>query len=411
LDAVEGPGGGKVGRNCIFQRVALNRLARLDSLIVLTFADRPACFKEPAMERRRSQPTLMDAYVSQLGDPTMREKLARLNQAIDWERLAGPIRSTYRNDTAAGGRPNVPVVMMLKVVMLQKWFNLSDPAMEGMLLDRISFREFVGLNMVDDAIDETTIVKFRRRLREHGLTGMLFDDVVAQLREQELVVEEGTLMDATIIQAPRGKTTDDGLGHTRQKSATFTKKHGRTYHGYKAHVATDAQGLIVDYVYDTASVHDARHADQLIDGEAGRSVRGADAQGVADGASADEAEDVSGGAAGTTFGATSGATSGGAVFADSAYMDKKRKQRLEEQGVFCGIIERRVRGQAELTAEQKAHNRFCASFRAFVEHPFAWLKRFGGFLRTRYRGLRRNAEDFALGAIAYNIERSLSLRS
>lgn len=321
------------------------------------------------MERRRTQPSLMDGYISELGDPKLRAKLARLHEAVPWERLAEPIRATYRNDTARGGRPNLPVQMMLKVVMLQKWFNLSDPAMEGMLLDRISFREFVGLNMIDGTIDETTIVQFRGRLREQGLMAGLFEDVVAHLRERGLIVEEGTLVDATIIAAPRGKVAEDGLGHTKQKEATYTKKHGRTYHGYKAHVATDGNGVITDYVYDTAAVHDSQHIDHLIEGE----------------------------------------PSGGAVFADSAYMDKSRKQRLEKEGVFCGIIERRVRGQAELTAAQRAHNRLCASFRAFVEHPFAWMKRAGGFVRARYRGLCRNAVDFGLGAIAYNFERSLSL--
>jgi IS5 family transposase len=319
------------------------------------------------MERRRTQPTLIDGFVSELGDPKLRAKLARLNAAMPWEQLAELIRATYRNHTAKGGRPNIPVEMMLRVVMLQKWFNLSDPAMEGMLLDRISFREFVGLNMIDGTIDETTIVQFRKRLLDHGLMATLFDDVVAHLEAQGLIVEEGTLVDATIIEAPRGKTTEDGLGHTRQKAATYTQKHGRKYHGYKAHVATDGNGLIKDYVYDTASVHDSKHIDQLIEGETQ------------------------------------------AVFADSAYMDKDRKARLEGDGVFCGIIERRVRGQAELSEKQKAHNRLCASFRAFVEHPFAWIKRTGGFLRTRYRGLRRNALDFGLRAIAYNIERSLSL--
>lgn len=319
------------------------------------------------MERRPTQPTLMDAYVSELGDPKLRAKLARLKAAVPWARLAEPIRTTYRNDTVQGGRPNIPVEKMLKVLMLQKWFNLSDPAMEGMLLDRLSFREFVGLKMSDGTIDATTIVTFRQRLLEHGLMQGLFDTVVAHLREQGLIVQEGTLVDATIIEAPRGKTTDDGLGSTRQKAASFTRKHGRTYHGYKAHVATDGNGIITDYIYDTAAPADARHMDQLIQGEKQ------------------------------------------AVFADSAYMDKARQQRLEKDGVFCGIIQRRVRGQAELTAAQQAHNRLCASFRAFVEHPFAWMKRAGGFLRTRYRGLRRNALDFGLGAIAYNYERSLSL--
>ena len=98
-----------------------------------------------------------------------------------------------------------------------------------------------------------------------------------------------------------------------------------------------------------------------------------------------------------------------AVFADSAYMNKDRKARLQQKGVFCGIIERRVRGQAELTDEQKTHNRLCASFRAYVEHPFAWMKNAGELLRTRYRGLIRNAIDFALNTMAYNFKQSLSL--
>ncbi len=319
------------------------------------------------MERKSTQPTFMDGVVADPGDPKMASKLNQLDQTIPWQKLATPIRATYDNDGEQGGRPNITVVVMLKIVMLQKWFSLSDDAMEGMLLDRISFRRFVGLSMHDGTVDATTLVKFRNRLREHGLMSVLFDMVVAHLRDAGLVVQEGTLVDATIIEAPRGRTTHDGLGHTKDKAASYTKKHGKTYHGYKAHVATDANGIITNYVYDTAKVHDSQHIDQLIEGE-------------------DQA-----------------------VFADSAYMNKDRKARLQQKGVFCGIIERRVRGQAELTAEQKTHNRLCASFRAYVEHPFAWIKNTGELLRTRYRGLARNAIDFALNAMAYNFKRSLSL--
>ncbi|MDP6037192.1 MAG: IS5 family transposase [Candidatus Latescibacteria bacterium] len=319
------------------------------------------------MERKGTQPTFMDGYVADLGDPKMAAKLDQLDRTIPWQKLASPIRATYDNDGEQGGRPNVAVVVMLKIVMLQKWFSLSDEALEGMLLDRISFRRFVGLSMHDGTVDATTLVKFRNRLREQGLMSVLFDMVVAHLRDAGLVVQEGTLVDATIIEAPRGRTTDDGLGHTKDQVASYTKKHGKTYHGYKAHVATDANGIITNYVYDTAKVHDSQHIDQLIEGE-------------------DQA-----------------------VFADSAYMNKDRKARLQQKGVFCGIIERRVRGQAELTAEQKTHNRLCASFRAYVEYPFAWIKNTGELLRTRYRGLARNAIDFALNAMAYNFKRSLSL--
>jgi len=321
------------------------------------------------MERQHADPTLMDGYMADLGDPKMAAKLDQLDRTIPWEKLASPIRATYDNDSAQGGRPNVAVVVMLKIVMLQKWFSLSDEAMEGMLLDRISFRRFVGLSMHDGTVDATTLVKFRIRLREHELMSVLFDRVVTHLRDAGLIVQEGTLVDATIIEAPKGRRTDDGLGHTKDQAASYTKKHSKTYHGYKAHIATDANGIITNYVYDTAKVHDSQHIDQLIEGE-------------------DQA-----------------------VFADSAYMNKDRKARLQQKGVFCGIIERQVRGQAELTAAQKAHNRLCAPFRAFVEHPFAWMKNTGELVRTRYRGLTRNAIDFALNAIAYNFKRSLSLNT
>ena len=319
------------------------------------------------MERKHAEPTLMDGYIADLGDPKMAARLDQLDQTIPWRKLAAPIGTTYDNDGEQGGRPNVAVVVMLKIVMLQKWFSLSDEAVEGMLLDRISFRRFVGLSVRDGTVDATTLVKFRNRLREHGLMSVLFDAVVTHLRDAGLIVQEGTLVDATIIEASKGRTNDDGLGHTKDKAASYTKKHGKTYHGYKGHIATDANGIITNYVYDTAKVHDSQHIDQLIEGE-------------------DQA-----------------------VFADSAYMNKDRKARLQQKGVFCGIIERRVRGQAELTTEQKAHNRLCAPFRAYVEHPFAWIKNTGELLRTRYRGLARNAIDFALNAMAYNFKRSLSL--
>ena len=116
--------------------------------------------------------------------------------------------------------------------------------------------------------------------------------------------------------------------------------------------------MTTDHVFDTARVHDSQHIDHLTEQER---------QGV---------------------------------YADSAYMDRARKRRLEQEGVFCGIIERRVRGQAQLTAEQKQHNKKCAKVRAIVEHPFAWLKNTGGYYRARYRGLTRNAIDFVLGLIA-----------
>jgi transposase, IS5 family len=320
------------------------------------------------MERRGTQPILLDGLTADLGGPRTTAFFNQCEKAIPWQRLADSIADLFPSDSdnSKGGRPHWPLVTMVKCIMLAKWFGLSDPQLEETLRDRLSFRRFVGLSLADDTPDETTFVIFRRRLREAGHASTLFETTLQYLREKNLLLKEGTLVDATIIEASLGKKRKDGSS-TRDPAATKTFKHGRTYHGYKAHVATDKRGIIKDYVFDTASSSDHDHADHLMK---------------------DETK---------------------AVYADSGYMSRKRKEELESRSVFCGIAYRRVKGQKELTAEQKAHNRLIAGVRAFVEHPFAWLRKMN-FWRARYRGLTRNAVDFALRAIAYNWKRSLSLK-
>lgn len=191
-------------------------------------------------------------------------------------------------------------------------------------------------------------------------------------------------MDATILEAPTGtkKTTvhEDGTHtttHTRDQDASFTKKHGRTYHGYKMHVATDPRGIIKKVITDTAKVHDSNHFEELIEYE----LNGVDAR---------------------------GRTSGGAAYADSAYASAKHTAPMDAHGVHDGTIKRRMRSQAALPWYQQHINAFNAKIRAVVEHPFAWIKQMG-HRRVRYWGKRRNALDFNLIAIAYNLKRSLSL--
>jgi transposase, IS5 family len=320
---------------------------------------------EHAMERKQIEPTLLDGMTVDLGGPRTGRFLESVSRAVNFDALAASIRADVAPAQPSGGRPFWPVVMMVKCLMLAKWFNLSDPQLEEQLRDRLSFRRFVGLSLNDATPDQTSFVVFRRRLRETGHMATVFDGVLAQLRARGLVLNEGSLVDATIIEAPRGGKDADGEP-TRDRCASFTKKHGRTYHGYKAHVNVSTDRFVTDYVFDTAKVHDAQHIDALIEGEQT------------------------------------------AVYADSAYMNKDRSERLAEGGVHDGIVKRRVRGQKELTHEQKAHNRSCSKLRALVEHPFGWMWQMGR-VRARYRGLVRNAIDFGLKATAYNIKRSLSL--
>jgi IS5 family transposase len=320
------------------------------------------------MQRTNASPTFTDAAVLDLGGPRTAHFLRTCDELVPWNDLVQTLAPLFP-EHAQGGRPFWPALVMIRCVLLQKWFGLSDPQLEEQLRDRISFRRFVGLSFDDATPDETTMVNFRKRLREHGMASALFEKVVEKLREKGLVLKEGSIVDATIIDAPMGQKgkDEDGLErHTHDPAATYTKNHGTLRHGYKAHIATDTRGLIIDWVFDTAKVHDSKHIDQL---------------------TADE----------TT-----------AVYADSAYSSKERRQRLAAEGIVDKIVHKRVRGQRQLSPEQKTHNTSCSRVRAFVEHARAWMVKMG-YIFARYRGLTRNALDFALMAIAYDLKRSFHL--
>jgi IS5 family transposase len=258
--------------------------------------------------------------------------------------------------------------------MLQKWFNLSDPQLEEQLKDRISFRRFAGLSQDDPTPDETTFVKFRARLREAELDGAIFEAILKHIGARGLLVKGGTIVDATIIEQSTGHKTGekDEKGEdvtTRDPEAGFTKKHGVSYHGYKMHTATDTSGIITAVVVSTASHHDSRYIDGLVE------------------------------AVGETR----------AVFADSAYSDAKRREEMGARGVLPAIIFKRVKGQKKLYPWQKKWNKLVSQVRAIGEHPYAWMKRLMNFTRCRYRGLRRNTFDFVMTAAAYNVRKAVSL--
>lgn len=319
------------------------------------------------MQRQNLQPTFTDFTVSDLGGPRATAFFDQCRRAIPFDRLAASVADIFRDDYPAGGAPHWPVVTMIKVVFLQKCFGLSDPMTEEMLRDRISFRRFVGLSFDDKTPDHSTISVFRKRLRDQGHGATLFDESLSILRDQGLVMQNGTLIDATIIEAPLGAKRADGSS-TADPCASKTVKGGRSYHGYRAHTATDRNGVIIDYVFDTARVSEHEHFDRLARNE------------------------------------------NKVVYADSGCRSRERMERFRSRGVTAALCHRRVRGQKELTPQQKRLNRLIAPVRAFVEHPFAWIKQRLNNRRARYRGLSRNGLDFALSAMCWNLCRSFTLK-
>ena len=278
--------------------------------------------------RKNGSMGFVDAALDGMGGPRAAELLERLHVATPWETLAALIRALPEYTRRGAGHPPWCPVLMLKCLMLAKWFNLSDPGLEDALKDRIRFRRFVGLSFTDKTPDETTFVKFRARLREAGIHDAIFEAVVKHIESKGPQVKQGTMVDATIIEAPRGRPRPDGT-HTRDTDASFTSKHGVPHHGYKGHIAADLSGVVTDYRFGTAKEHDSNHIDDLTMHE--RTL----------------------------------------VLADSAYPKQERRRELQARGVIDGIIYKRHHGEAKLLAWQERWNKLVSRQRARVEHPRA----------------------------------------
>ena len=315
------------------------------------------------MERINTPATFTDLTLAGLGGTRSAEFFARCQALIPFDKLAAAIANVFVEDRPQGGAPHWPVVLMLKILFVQKCYGLSDPQTEEALLDRISFRRFVGLSFDDKTPDQSTLWLFRERLEKAGHGSTLFDKTLELLREQGVVLETGTLIDATLIEAPLGTKREDGSS-TAQPCATHTAKGNRAYFGYRAHIAADRQGIVTDFVYDSANVSEHTHFDALAEKETR------------------------------------------AVFADSGCRSQARVAQLRARGVVAGFCQRRVRGQKELTPGQRRINRIVAGIRGFVEHPFAAIKKMLP-QRARYRTLRRNALDFSLCATIQNWRKAM----
>ena len=148
------------------------------------------------MHRQIGQPSLAESLLPQtLG---RNERLERIAGEFDWDRFASLLEDIY---SSSEGRPSYPPLTMVKVLLLEQWYNLSDPQMEEALSDRISFRRFVGLGLEDDTPDHSTISRFRSELASRELSERLFNELESQLDKRGLMLKEGTLMDATLVEA------------------------------------------------------------------------------------------------------------------------------------------------------------------------------------------------------------------
>ena len=192
--------------------------------------------------------------VERLGD-----RLAEAEPLIDWEKFRPILQDIYMNDGPQGGRPNTDPVLMVKMLVLQQWYGLSDPELERQAADRISFRRFLGYP--ESIPDATTVWLLRERLAETGKDREVWEELQRQLDEKGLTVKKGVAQDATFITADPGGSgpRGDEAETRRSRDGSWAKKGGKPSFGYKLHTKTDTDlGLIRDLETTPANVHDSR---------------------------------------------------------------------------------------------------------------------------------------------------------
>ncbi|MGI6790213.1 IS5 family transposase [Aminivibrio sp.] len=297
--------------------------------------------------------------------PTKREKfLAEMERVVPWKELYSLIEPFYPK--AGKGRPPVGLERMLRIHFLQSWFNLSDPGAEEALYDMESLRRFVGIDLGNEPVpDETTICKFRHLLEANDLGERIFQEVNAHLEEKGLKLSEGTIMDATIINAPSSTKNQD---KKRDPDMHSTKKGNQYYFGMKIHVGVDRESRTVHSLVTTpANVHDSKMVEDILHGEEN------------------------------------------AVFGDSAYMGKTEEIAKKAPGAL-DLTQTRGTKNRKLTEEEKETNRLLSKTRSRGEHIFLIAKRIFGFSKVRYRGLAKNTNfAFVLFALSnlYMVRRDL----
>lgn len=306
-----------------------------------------------------------------LADPRLgsNARLDAIAAAIDWaplEALAGTLHAREK------GRRPYSGACMIRALCLQTLYGLSDPALEEALCDRLSFRRFCGFDMHEMTPDATTIWRFRTAASAAGVLEACFEEVVRQLDRQGLVLRQGSLVDATLIQAASRKPSmKQGKGATtaREPGATWTRKNGRSYFGYRLHVATDMGLNIIRKIFLTpANVAESSVADALVSG--------------------DER----------------------AVYGDKGYESKRRRADLKARGIKDRICHRSHKHQKELPPWQTKRNRGIAKRRCVVEQVFGVGKHVFGYTRARSVNFATNlGQAFSFGMV-FNLRRAASLR-
>lgn len=319
-----------------------------------------------------------------------KDPLEKLNAYIDFEFFREPLEKYFNVgiDYSKGGRPSYDYVTMFKVLILQRYYNLSDDKIEFAILDRLSFMRFLGLTLADRVPDAKTVWRFRNELAKGDMIKRLFELLDMQLDKDGIILHKGKMVDASIVEAPRQRNSREendllksgdvptswkkNPNKLRQKDidAAWLKKNGKNHFGYKDHVKADTKTkLITDYNVTSASVHDSQMLDELTNKKEDRNQP---------------------------------------FYADSAYRSEESETILEKKEIISQVHEKGYRNQP-LTKRQMQRNRKKSKTRARVEHIFGFMTNSMNGMVVRSRSLIRASATIGLMNLTYNLCRLVQL--
>lgn len=318
--------------------------------------------------------------LSEIGNP-----LEKIGHVVEFEVFRDTLESKLLNTEKknnAGAKP-FDVVMMFKIMILQRYYGLGDKQVEFQIIDRLSFKKFLGLESGDKVPDEKTVWLFRENLTKSGVLELLFSQFIQFLEEKKLIFNEGKLIDASFTVAPRQRNTreenekikkgegcdlwNDQPNKKKHKDidARWTKKNGEKYYGYKNHAKVDSKSKFINtFVVTDASVHDSQPLDNLLNKT----------------------------------------DKGQPLYADSAYTGENQKKVIRKYRLKNKVHEKGYRGKP-LTDKQKSKNKLKSKTRARVEHVFGFMEQSMCGLAVKSIGIVRATGIIGLINLTYNLFR------
>ena len=320
------------------------------------------------------------------GDP-----LLKLKARVDWGIFRDILEEAFKREHGAqGGRPPYDYLMMFKILILQRYYHLSDEQMEFQINDRLSFNRFLGIGLEDVVPDRTTIWNFREHLTNKGIVKELFKRLTTELMKKRMHVKKGVMVDASFVDVPKqrnsreenttiteGNTPTAWTKHAakiaqKDVDARWATKNKETHYGYKNHIKANVQTKVIEtYCVSPASTHDSQAINTLIDDDTDKRRT---------------------------------------LFADSAYAGAPIAKILAKKEITSKIHEKGYRNHP-LTEHQKAHNKKKSKARVRVEHIFGFIHNSMGGSYIRSIGMRRAETNIGLMNITYNIFRLMQLQA